>query len=297
MPRPAARRKARAAVPFTAGKIEPERSCRREGTGRPCAARRRAGRRSRERASAKSRPSATTARRMPGGSPSTSTKFPIGVSSSATAQPVERPLLALLLVAEAARRAQRDQDRFGFLRIGDPGLALLARLDAAGEAGRALVRQQRACLPRAAAAGRARTPESRPSGRRRGRWTRSGAGVRERGAEIAKLAARPLEILARDLDLDLLAPAGRRPSVPGHGSSLRAISWARFPSTRPRWLAISSFMSCPTSFADEKPFSDDDRADRLLQLRVGERLRKVGLEDRRAPPSPRQPGPAARRGS
>jgi uncharacterized protein YqeY len=38
--------------------------------------------------------------------------------------------------------------------------------------------------------------------------------------------------------------------------SVRAISCARFPSARPRCLAISSFMRCPTSFAEEKPFSE-----------------------------------------
>ena len=46
------------------------------------------------------------------------------------------------------------------------------------------------------------------------------------------------------------------PSSRNHGSSLRAISCARLPSTRPRCLAISSFMSSPTSFAEEKPFSE-----------------------------------------
>src|SRR4029079_10410994 len=40
-----------------------------------------------------------------------------------------------------------------------------------------------------------------------------------------------------------------------HASSRRAISWARFPSTRPRWAAMSSFMTRPASRAVEYPFA------------------------------------------
>src|SRR5262245_35102213 len=162
------------------------------------------------------------------------------------------PLLPPLVVSEAGREAEAGQDRLGLDRVGNLDFPLFAHPDSRLEPDGPLVGQD-------GLSGRAAQAHGAPArGEPALRIVVENVGLvvlgcAKRRAGVRKLPAEGLEVRNGQLELDLLAPA--RASRVRHGRSRRAISWAFFPSTRPLWRAISSFMARPTSLLEERPFS------------------------------------------
>ena len=118
-------------------------------------------------------------------------------------------------------------------RIGNPRLVLPPDLDAVFEARGTLEGQQhfRVGPPQAQRAAGCRQRSPLVVEKVVGLEVNRGAGPASR---LSQLFACPAEIRGRDLDLDLLLPRRGRRLLAVHGKSRRAISCARFPSTRPR---------------------------------------------------------------
>ena len=166
------------------------------------------------------------------GSPSTSTKKPMGVSSRATTLPLAVPLLPPLVVTEARLEAEAGENRLGL----PPGRRPRSRAPRApwrrpGSAPAPCRSGSRGPRPGAGGpSGRCRRAGARR--RRRARSIPSWVAARSVAPDCASLSRTADRARDRNLDLDLLARA-RRPRR-RHGSRRRAISWAFFPSTRPR---------------------------------------------------------------